>query len=467
MAGVRTPWTSIVIHGAVLLALLSSWWGVWHAQGIWVWSVGLCFVFYDTLLQIVTLAQTWPLSQSHRQPPKIIPLRPRRLGVIVAAHNEDKTLLSALHGLLSQTAPPDQIMIADDGSIDGTAALLSKHLGVRSPELGALSDSSQACPTVRWLRLAHGGKAKALNQALLHMDVDVVLTVDADTLLAPTALEAMREAFQKDPDLVAATGVLQPIGGAGRLARAMSWFQTYEYMRNFMARYTWMRLHGLLLISGAFAAFRRQAVLDVGGFDSACLVEDYELIHRLMRHSARQGLNWNTAVVGQARAYTEVPGDVPAFLRQRGRWFGGFLQTQYWYRDMVGQPQYGEVGMRMLPVKAVDTLQPFFGLSSLLVLLLSLAHGRWDVLLPAAGLLSIKALADLAFHGWLAHLYRRWTGETNRVSIAGALLAALLEPWTFQILRQAGAVWGWAQFLIGRQRWGNVIRSNTLSQAIR
>ncbi|MGC4060869.1 MAG: glycosyltransferase family 2 protein [Aquabacterium sp.] len=411
MTGVRTPWRSALLHAAVLALLLASWYGMWRGQGIWTWSVGLCVLCHDVFLQALTVVQTWRLTRLQPRPDTVLPMTRLRMGVIVAAHNEERILPAALDGLLSQTRPPDQIVIADDGSTDGTARLLSARLGVKPPERGALSALSDQNPGVRWLRLAHGGKARALNQAMQSIDADFVLTVDADTLLEPRALEAMYQAFLRDPDLVAATGVLQPIGGPGRLTRALTWFQRHEYLRNFMARYTWMRLDCLLLISGAFAAFRRQPVLDVGGFDPDCLVEDYELIHRLMRHSARQGLNWTTAVVGQARACTEAPGEVMSFLRQRRRWFGGFLQTQYWYRDMVGQPRYGEVGMRMLPLKAIDTLQPFFGLTSSLVLYLSLLHRRWDVLLPVAGLLGFKTLLDLAFHGWMAHLYRRWTGE--------------------------------------------------------
>ncbi|MFX7764013.1 glycosyltransferase family 2 protein, partial [Acinetobacter baumannii] len=87
----------------------------------------------------------------------------------------------------------------------------------------------------------------------------------------------------------------------------------------------WMQERGLLLISGAFAAFRREAVVRVGGFDPDCLVEDYELIHRLYRHSADHDLGWTIRVIGGATARTDAPASPMAFLRQRRRWFGGFL----------------------------------------------------------------------------------------------------------------------------------------------
>src|SRR5205823_6338721 len=112
-----------------------------------------------------------------------------------------------------------------------------------------------------------GGKPAALNAALLLTQTAMVLTVDADTLLEGGAIAAMRDAFDADPNLVAATGILTPVCGATLGGRLFQWFQTYEYVRNFLSRYAWMQMDSLLLISGAFAAFRRSAVLEVGGFD--------------------------------------------------------------------------------------------------------------------------------------------------------------------------------------------------------
>src|SRR5262249_32673104 len=158
---------------------------------------------------------------------------------------------------------------------------------------------------LRWLRLPHGGKARALNQTILRLNTDLVVTADADTLLEPGAIAAMRGAFAREPELVAATGVLRPICGPGLSGRFVEWFQSYEYVRNFLSRYAWMRLDSLLLISGAFAVFRRKALVEVGGFDPECLVEDYELIHRLHRHSIDNGLGWRVRVIGEAQASTD------------------------------------------------------------------------------------------------------------------------------------------------------------------
>ncbi|HUL98213.1 MAG TPA: glycosyltransferase family 2 protein, partial [Mycobacterium sp.] len=260
-------------------------------------------------------------------------------------------------------------------------------------------------------------------------------------------------AFAADPDLVVAGGVLTPICGTSLRNRLLQWFQTYEYLRNFVGRYAWMRVNCLLLISGAFAGFRRDAVLTVGGFDTDCLVEDYELIHRMQRRSRDDDLGWRVQIVGNAVAQTDAPGTVRDFLRQRRRWFGGFLQTQYWNRDMTGNPRYGALGLAMLPVKAVDTVQPIYGLTAFLVLIGLAVSGNAAVLVPVGAIVLAKLVIDLGAYVWTIHLYRRWTGSDANTHFGTALLAALLEPVTFIPLLHTGALLGWWQFLTGRQTW--------------
>jgi cellulose synthase/poly-beta-1,6-N-acetylglucosamine synthase-like glycosyltransferase len=457
LSPIVTPLRSAVIHGAVAVLFVVLLLRAAVPDGAFAWSVGMVYIGYDTVLLLFVFRQTLALARAPRPPAPSAPPAYVSVGVIVAAHNEAAALPATLAALAAQSDPPDLIVIADDGSTDATAQVLTAGYGMDLPPMGTLGDPSPAHPTLRWLRLPHSGKARALNQAITRIPTDLVLTVDGDTLLDPGAIAAMRAAFAADPGLVAATGVLTPVCGPGIGGRILQWFQTYEYVRNFLSRYAWMRADGLLLISGAFAAFRRRPVVDVGGFDPLSLVEDYELIHRLRRHAARHGLVWHTAVVGTARAQTDAPASVGAFLRQRRRWFGGFLQTQFWYRDMVGSPRYGRVGTAMMPVKALDTFQPLYGLVAFALLLVyavtAVAGGHaLDLLVPAAGFVGAKLVLDLSFHLWSVWLYRRWTG--SRLGFGAAFLAAIAEPFSFQLLRHLGASLGWVTFLGGKREWG-------------
>jgi cellulose synthase/poly-beta-1,6-N-acetylglucosamine synthase-like glycosyltransferase len=446
---------SVMIHGGVVVLWLLLFARAFFLHGVVAWSTGIAYVVYDTLLLAFVGCKSWslvkpqPLLDHHPQANRL-----PALGVIVASHNEAAVLSNTLGRLLGQLHGPSQIVIADDGSTDGTAHLLTDRFGLIAPEQGELSAESTLHPGLFWLRVAHGGKARALNAAIGHMTTRIVMTVDADTRLADDACLAMRSAFAARPNLVAAAGILMPMCSKTMSGRFFQWFQTYEYIRNFISRFAWMRADSLLLISGAFACFRHDALLAVGGFDPQCLVEDYELIHRLRRHAVDHGLDWDVRVVGNAHAITDAPSSLPTFMRQRRRWFAGFLQTQYWNRDMTGNRRYGTLGLLMLPVKAFDTLQPIYGLTAFALLLGFIVDRRGAIVLPIFSVIGAKIAIDFAFHLWTVHLYHRWTGDRHRSSLWMAIATAVVEPFTFQLLRHTGAALGWVDFLGKSKAWG-------------
>jgi cellulose synthase/poly-beta-1,6-N-acetylglucosamine synthase-like glycosyltransferase len=429
--------TGWLIHLVVIALWVALFLQAFFRVGVGFWSIGIAYIAYDTLLLAFVFWQTLPMLKS--TPPNAAASRPT-VGVLIAAYNEAAVLPVTLRGLLAQQDPPEVILIADDGSTDGTPDALDEQFGDQYSQL-------------HLLRLRHGGKAKALNAALLAAATDIVVTMDADTLPAPDAIGAIRRAFADTPQLVVAGGVLTPVCGKTLRNKVLQWFQTYEYLGNFVSRYAWMRLNSLLLVSGAFAGFRRDALLTVGGFDPDCLVEDYELIHRIQRHSRDNALGWRVEIVGRAVAQTEAPGTIRDFLRQRRRWFGGFLQTQYWNRDMVGNPRYRCLGLVMLPVKAADTMEPVYGLSALALLIVLLIAGNAAILLPIGTIVVAKLVLDLLAYLWTIRLYRHWTGLTDTTHFGSALLAAVVEPFTFIPLLHTGGVLGWWQFLTGRRTW--------------
>lgn len=453
----KAPLASSLISGSVFLLFVALTAQAFFRDGLGGWAVGLAYIAYDTVLLGFTAFHMRAILQPPSPPLKDV--RPS-LGVIIAAHNEANALPITIDALMRQIDRPDLIVIADDGSSDGTAALLTERYGLEPHN----SKSVDGQPDMLWLPMPHGGKARALNAAITRVDNDIVLTVDADTLIEEYAIGAMRSSFAAEPALVAATGVLTPVCGTGPQARFFEWFQRYEYIRNFISRFAWMQLNSLLLISGAFAAFRREALVRVGGFDPVCLVEDYELIHRLHRHSVDHGLGWTVRVIGEAQARTDAPETLPAFLRQRRRWFAGFLQTQRWNRDMTGNPRFGTLGKAMMPVKALDTLQPIYGLTAFAILIAFVAMGRFSVAFPILIVMLGKIAIDMSFHLWSLHIYRRWTGASQSISWPKAILAALLEPFSFQLMRHAGAAWGWWTFLTGRQSWGRQNRGGITAQ---
>jgi cellulose synthase/poly-beta-1,6-N-acetylglucosamine synthase-like glycosyltransferase len=187
-----TPLASLLIHGFVLALWLVLFTRAFGGGGVLAWAIGLAYVGYDTALQIFVLWQTLPLLR--RPAPPIATSAPVTLGVIVAAHNEAGILPKTLAALFAQTDLPDAILIADDGSFDSTGAVLAGY-GLQIPPVGGLSGRSAITPSLRWLRLPHRGKARALNEAIGAIETDIVLTVDADTMLHEGAIAAMQQAL--------------------------------------------------------------------------------------------------------------------------------------------------------------------------------------------------------------------------------------------------------------------------------
>jgi cellulose synthase/poly-beta-1,6-N-acetylglucosamine synthase-like glycosyltransferase len=452
LAPPRTPAISVLIHTAVLAIWVALFLLAFGRGGVVAWSIGLGYLAYDAALQVFTAWQIKRLTATNDAPTRAsVRLS---LAALVAARNEAPVLPATLGALLDQTDPPVEIIIADDGSTDATAEVLCTRFGLTEPDVGCTASVDVGSTSIVWLRLPHGGKARALNAAIVETGADVVVTVDGDTLLEPEAISAVRQAFCREPELVGITGIITPVCKPTRSGQAWEFFQTYEYIRNFLGRYAWMRVDCLQLISGAFAGFRRAPVIEVGGFDEACLVEDYELVHRMRRYAGERGLIWRFRVIGGAQARTEAPGSTAAFLRQRRRWFGGFLQTQWWYRAMVGDRKMGALGTVMLPIKAIDTAAPIYGLTAFALLLVYAATMQTAILGPVAVVIAGKLVVDLVFHVWALGRYRRWVGDPHRGSVVGVATAALIEPFTFRFALHCGAMLGWLAFLFGGPQWG-------------
>lgn len=432
----------------MLVCWLTATLGAFLSDDFVAWSAGVLYVTYDTwLLAFVG----WKTRRLVKQAPAPI-VRHLPIAILIPARNEGSVLAQCLNAALAQCAADDEIWVIDDGSTDGTRALLHDRYAIdATPTYGLLG--SQKYPMLQTLRKPHSGKADSLNRAWPLTQAPVILTLDADTVLDLGALTAIRQAFAAEPQLAAACGALTPRCAPSPLSWMFEGFQRFEYLRAFLARAAWERIDALLLVSGAFAAYRREVLVRVNGDDASSLVEDYELIHRLHRHAHDHGLDWHVRVLGNAHATTDAPANLRSFLRQRERWFAGFLETQFANSDMVGNPRYGRLGRLMLPIKAVDTMQPVFGLTAFVLLIWFLAH--WNPVARAVVLvIGVKLVVDFAYHLWAIDRYHRWRGQRPDWKFwLGSMIASVAEPFSFQLMRHAGAVRGWFSFLTGRVDW--------------
>ena len=154
------PWISPVIGGGVILLFVALVAMAFFRQGLAAWGTGLVYIFYDTCLLGFTGWQTrglgtvgdtlmgvphtgsHPIGDSEYAVPT--------LAVIIAAHNEERALSVTIDALTAQSDPPDLILIADDGSTDGSAALLQSRYGLSADDPASITSTG-----LHWLRLPH------------------------------------------------------------------------------------------------------------------------------------------------------------------------------------------------------------------------------------------------------------------------------------------------------------------------
>jgi cellulose synthase/poly-beta-1,6-N-acetylglucosamine synthase-like glycosyltransferase len=449
-----------LLFGTVLGLLIFTLYASFAFRGIAAWSIGLVYIAYDSLLlAFMVISSQIAVTRLEKKRKAGLEASPRpgprpSLTVLICARNERLVLSECLRALAAQTEPADEILVLDDGSTDSMIAWMTTEFALSfEPDPSGSLGRSGVWPSLRVLCKPNSGKADSLNIGWKIAVGEIIVTLDADTTIEAPALAAIRDGFVEDPHLGIAGGVLFPVCQRTPWAGFFQFFQTFEYARGFLWRYTWMQYDMLLLISGAFAAYRRDVLETAGGFDSQSWVEDYELTHRVYRDIYDKSRTVTVKTLSGACATTDSPASVPNFLNQRRRWFAGFIATHFKYHDMVGNPRYGTMGRYMLCLKTLDLLLPVYALAAVvvLVMILSVRHSL-DIFIVK--LIVVKLIYDLVLHAYSIILYQRWVGlPISNGMWLKSLGASLSEPFVFQIMRQLGAVLGWLAFIRNRIDW--------------
>jgi cellulose synthase/poly-beta-1,6-N-acetylglucosamine synthase-like glycosyltransferase len=230
--------------------------------------------------------------------------QPQSIAVLVPAFNEETVICKTVDSLLDSTiANRLEIIVIDDGSKDRTADVVRTTYA--------------ADPRVRVFKKENGGKSAALNFGIAQTEAEVIVAIDADTLLEPEAIERLVRHFH-DPTLGAVAGNAL----VGNQCNLMTRMQALEYVTSQnLERRALEILNAIPVVPGAIGAWRRTALLEAGGYCHDTLAEDADLTIKLER------LRWKVIYEPRARALTEAPETLSAFLKQRFRWVFGTLQV--------------------------------------------------------------------------------------------------------------------------------------------
>ena len=275
------------------------------------------------------------------------PLAPR-ITVLVPAYNEAVTVVDSVSTLLALTYSNLEVVVVNDGSSDATLDRLIDgfDLSPVGPAYRRVLDTAPVRDIYRSPRDArlvvidkhNGGKADALNAALNVASGELACAIDADTIVAIDALQQMVSPFLASSETVAVGGTIRLVNGAiwsnGEMVdvraprRPLIGAQVVEYARSFLVgRIGWGPLGGNLIISGAFGLFRRDALLEIDGYEDGSVGEDMELIVRLRRTAYERGEVARVEFSPEPVAFTEAPDSLRTLARQRNRWFRGLLDV--------------------------------------------------------------------------------------------------------------------------------------------
>ncbi|MGW1727408.1 bifunctional polysaccharide deacetylase/glycosyltransferase family 2 protein [Streptomyces sp. NPDC002306] len=260
----------------------------------------------------------------------------RPVSVIVPAYNEKECIANTLASLARSTHPIE-IIVVDDGSTDGTS------------EIARGAAESLGMTNVRVIRQENAGKPAALNNGVRSASHDLVVMMDGDTVFEPDAVHQLVQPFA-DPEVGAVAGNAK-VGNRDTIIGA---WQHIEYVMGFnLDRRMYDLLRCMPTIPGAIGAFRRDAVLDVGGMSEDTLAEDTDITIAMHRGG------WRVVYQEHAKAWTEAPGSLQQLWSQRYRWSYGTMQALWKHRksltDRGPSGRFGRVGMPLVVIFQIIT----------------------------------------------------------------------------------------------------------------
>jgi cellulose synthase/poly-beta-1,6-N-acetylglucosamine synthase-like glycosyltransferase/peptidoglycan/xylan/chitin deacetylase (PgdA/CDA1 family) len=243
--------------------------------------------------------------------------------IIVPAYNESVGIERAVRSLVASEHPEFEVIVVDDGSLDGTGDLV-EALGLDG---------------VRVIRQANAGKPAALNRGIAAARHEAIVMVDGDTVFEPDSLS--RVVAPLALDRVGAVSGNTKVGNRGGL---LGRWQHIEYVMGFnLDRRMYDVLRCMPTVPGAIGAFKRDALSAVGGLATDTLAEDTDLTIAIGR------AGWDVVYAEEARAWTEAPASLSALWRQRYRWSYGTMQAVWKHRSALWNKDEHRIGRRGLP----------------------------------------------------------------------------------------------------------------------
>jgi cellulose synthase/poly-beta-1,6-N-acetylglucosamine synthase-like glycosyltransferase/peptidoglycan/xylan/chitin deacetylase (PgdA/CDA1 family)/spore germination protein YaaH len=316
------------------------------------------------------------------------------VSVLIPAFNEERVIERSVSQVLASEDVELEVIVIDDGSKDRTAETVERAFGKD--------------PRVHLIKLENGGKARALNHGLAVAKSDIVVALDADTQFEPRTIVRLARWFATDERLAAVAGNAK----VGNRINIVTKWQALEYITaQNVERRALARVGAMTVVPGAVGAWRKQAILDVGGYPPETLAEDQDLTIAVQRK------DWNVAYDQGAVAWTEAPQSFRQLARQRFRWAFGTIQCVWKHKQVMidGWPR----GLAFVGLPQTITFQLLFALISPIIDLALILNIFWTVT-------SIREHGYTAVKGDLQHVALFWI-LFAAIDLTAGLVAFALE----------------------------------------
>jgi cellulose synthase/poly-beta-1,6-N-acetylglucosamine synthase-like glycosyltransferase len=237
-----------------------------------------------------------------RPDPPVAPVQPP-IDVIIPAYNEEEVIVDTLLAIdtaASRYAGPIRVILMNDGSTDGTRQRALSTMAAFTHATGEVHDGR------------HGGKSESLNAALALTRADLIVRIDADTIIGEWSLHYTPRWFE-DPVI----GLVEPMcfPRAARQRTVFPYLRLFEELKQFgLNHLTIQTVDGVNVVPGVFTAFRRSIAMELGGFTVGMNGEDGDFTLRASRLGYRSWMDTKIVV------YEDVPPTYAEIREQRVRW---------------------------------------------------------------------------------------------------------------------------------------------------